>query len=58
MKALNGVTLAEGIEEQPEAEVCQELGFELAQGFYYGRPMTVTSWLENHARVPVAQKSR
>ena len=58
VKALNGVTLAEGIEEQPEAEVCQELGFELAQGYYYGRPMTVTSWLEKHAQIAEAHKGR
>lgn len=30
--------LAEGIETVKEAEVCQELGFDLAQGFFYGRP--------------------
>ncbi len=33
------VPLAEGIESREEGEVCAELGFELAQGFYYGRPM-------------------
>jgi EAL domain-containing protein (putative c-di-GMP-specific phosphodiesterase class I) len=31
-------TVAEGIEQPEEAEVCREMGFELAQGFYYGRP--------------------
>lgn len=30
--------LAEGIECLEEAQVCQELGFTLAQGFYFGRP--------------------
>ncbi len=30
--------LAEGIETPEEAEACKELGFDLAQGFYYGRP--------------------
>lgn len=30
--------LAEGIETAGEAEVCKELGFQTAQGFYYGRP--------------------
>jgi len=35
-----GVTaLAEGIESVDEARVCKELGFELAQGFFYGRPL-------------------
>lgn len=46
VKALNGVTLAEGIEEEAEAEVCQELGFELAQGYYYGRPAPIGHWKE------------
>ncbi|MFC1452408.1 EAL domain-containing protein [Verrucomicrobiota bacterium] len=30
--------LAEGIETAEEAEVCAELGFKLAQGYYYGKP--------------------
>jgi len=36
-----GVTpLAEGIETAEEARVCGQIGFELAQGYFYGRPMT------------------
>nr|WP_236649505.1 EAL domain-containing protein [Rhodopirellula sp. SM50] len=30
--------LAEGIETSTEAEACQRLGFDLAQGYFYGRP--------------------
>jgi EAL domain-containing protein (putative c-di-GMP-specific phosphodiesterase class I) len=30
--------LAEGIETAEEGEACIDLGFELAQGYYYGRP--------------------
>lgn len=30
--------LAEGVETAEEAETCTQLGFELAQGFYFGRP--------------------
>jgi EAL domain-containing protein (putative c-di-GMP-specific phosphodiesterase class I) len=30
--------LAEGIENEREAAVCKELGFTLAQGYYFGRP--------------------
>jgi EAL domain-containing protein (putative c-di-GMP-specific phosphodiesterase class I) len=30
--------LAEGIEVKADHEVCQQLGFEYAQGFYYARP--------------------
>jgi EAL domain-containing protein (putative c-di-GMP-specific phosphodiesterase class I) len=33
--------LAEGIECYEEAEVCQKLGFDLAQGFYFGRPAPI-----------------
>ncbi len=32
------VTLAEGIEVQEEAEICREIGFDLAQGFFFGYP--------------------
>jgi EAL domain-containing protein (putative c-di-GMP-specific phosphodiesterase class I) len=30
--------LAEGIENEGEAEVCKEMGFETAQGYYFGKP--------------------
>lgn len=30
--------LAEGVETDAEAETCQEVGFELAQGYHFGRP--------------------
>ncbi len=35
---LGVVPLAEGIENEAEAKVCFELGFEMAQGYYFGRP--------------------
>ena len=31
-------TLAEGVETERQAAVCRELGFDLAQGYLYGRP--------------------
>lgn len=31
-------TLAEGVETQDEANACQNFGFQLAQGYYYGYP--------------------
>ena len=37
--------LAEGIETSAEAETCLQLGFELAQGFYFGRP--AADWRES-----------
>lgn len=33
-------TVAEGIENEAEADVCAKLGFTHAQGFYFGRPKT------------------
>ena len=32
------VPLAEGVEREQESDICRELGFELVQGFYYGKP--------------------
>lgn len=37
------VPLAEGVETEGEHLTCCDLGFELAQGFYYGRPAPVSS---------------
>jgi EAL domain-containing protein (putative c-di-GMP-specific phosphodiesterase class I) len=37
--------LAEGVECREEGETCQQLGFQYAQGFYYGRPRPVDYWL-------------
>jgi EAL domain-containing protein (putative c-di-GMP-specific phosphodiesterase class I) len=34
-------TVAEGIECSDEAETCQRLGFNFAQGFFYGRPLSI-----------------
>ncbi|TWU48711.1 putative cyclic-di-GMP phosphodiesterase AdrB [Rubripirellula tenax] len=38
VRELDIVALAEGIETAEEAEVCKEVGFELAQGYFFGRP--------------------
>jgi len=38
VRSLNAVPLAEGIETGEEAQACRDLGFELAQGFFFGRP--------------------
>ena len=37
-------TLAEGIETAEEAEICGELGFELAQGYLFGKGEPVSCW--------------
>lgn len=31
-------TVAEGVEIQEEAEVCRQMGFDMAQGYFFGRP--------------------
>ncbi len=52
-KDLDVIPLAEGVETQAEAEICYDLGFELAQGFYFGEPSPATAWLQtdsNEAR--------
>jgi len=35
-------TLAEGVECREEGDFCKELGFEYAQGYFYGRPLPVS----------------
>ncbi len=37
-RQLGIMTLAEGIETPGEAEACRRIGFELMQGYYFGRP--------------------
>jgi EAL domain-containing protein (putative c-di-GMP-specific phosphodiesterase class I) len=38
VRELGIVPLAEGIESEGEATVCDQLGFSLGQGFYFGKP--------------------
>jgi EAL domain-containing protein (putative c-di-GMP-specific phosphodiesterase class I) len=45
VRSLGVVPLAEGVETLEEATVCQELGFELAQGYFFGYPAPVATWL-------------
>ena len=40
-KDLGIKTLAEGIECHDEGETCRQLGFEYAQGYFYGRPSPI-----------------
>lgn len=35
------LSVAEGIETQAEGETCLKMGFDLAQGFFYGRPAPI-----------------
>jgi EAL domain-containing protein (putative c-di-GMP-specific phosphodiesterase class I) len=34
-------TIAEGVENEAEAEVCARIGFTHAQGFHFGRPVPI-----------------
>ena len=43
------VPLAEGVETSSEAETCLDLGFETAQGFYFGHP--AASWRDAPAAI-------
>ncbi len=44
VRDLGVTTLAEGVETEAEAETCWEMGFELAQGYLYGRPAPANDW--------------
>ena len=41
------LALAEGIECAEEAEVCRQLGFDLAQGYFFGRPAPIDALKSN-----------
>lgn len=43
---LNVIPLAEGVETEEEADICRELGFELAQGFLFGRGEPAAHWMQ------------
>ena len=45
-----GITpLAEGIETEPEAATCRQLGFSTAQGFYFGAPAPLRQYAPGQA---------
>ncbi len=39
VKGLGALALAEGVETDEEAQVCRDCGFDLAQGYLFGRPV-------------------
>ncbi len=45
------VPLAEGVETEPEAECGKQMGFQLFQGYLFGRPDAPEKWLQNEAEV-------
>lgn len=52
---LDVVALAEGVETETQSEICQELGFDLAQGYLYGRPQPRQYWLDRIYASPTIQ---
>ena len=44
VRNLNVIPLAEGVETMEEAVACQDLGFELAQGYLFGHAEPVRHW--------------
>jgi EAL domain-containing protein (putative c-di-GMP-specific phosphodiesterase class I) len=44
VRDLNVIPLAEGVETADEACVCSDVGFELAQGYLFGRAETASHW--------------
>ena len=57
LRDANIVTLAEGIETEDQARLCRELGFELAQGYLFGRPAPPASFvsLDDTVEVPMSR---
>jgi EAL domain-containing protein (putative c-di-GMP-specific phosphodiesterase class I) len=51
-RQLGIVTLAEGVETAAEAEACTAIGFELMQGYYFGRPAELLRRPAGNAVVP------
>jgi len=39
VRELGSASLAEGVESEAEHRCCSEMGFELGQGYYYGKPV-------------------
>ena len=59
VRELGIAALAEGIEQIEEHEVCLDMGFEFAQGFYYGRPALPKTFMaagDAAENVPSAEK--
>jgi EAL domain-containing protein (putative c-di-GMP-specific phosphodiesterase class I) len=46
VRDLKVTPLAEGVETMDEASVAFELGFELAQGYLFGRPEAADFWIQ------------
>jgi len=52
---LNVIALAEGVETQAQADICTELGFEMAQGYFFGRPQSREYWQRTMVEAPTQE---
>jgi EAL domain-containing protein (putative c-di-GMP-specific phosphodiesterase class I) len=48
MKGMNITTVVEGVENAEEAEACRAIGFDLAQGYHFGRPAPLATLSGEH----------
>jgi EAL domain-containing protein (putative c-di-GMP-specific phosphodiesterase class I) len=44
VRELGIVPVAEGVEDQEEHDSCRQLGFQLGQGYFYGKPALASPW--------------
>jgi EAL domain-containing protein (putative c-di-GMP-specific phosphodiesterase class I) len=49
---LDVIALAEGVETQAQSDICRELGFDMVQGYLYGRPQPREYWLRTIVSAP------
>lgn len=52
VRSLGAAPLAEGVETADEAAACRDVGFELAQGYFFGRPSPAKAWVAQPSRAP------
>jgi EAL domain-containing protein (putative c-di-GMP-specific phosphodiesterase class I) len=48
VRELGIAALAEGVETSEEHEICRQMGFQYAQGFFFGRPALPKDYLTGH----------
>jgi EAL domain-containing protein (putative c-di-GMP-specific phosphodiesterase class I) len=57
VRDLGIAALAEGVETSEEHEICRQMGFQFAQGFYFGHPALPKDYLAGRAPSPPASHS-
>ncbi len=50
VRSLDAAPLAEGVETAEEAAACQDVGFELGQGYFFGRPSPAKAWVASDSK--------